>query len=213
MRAMLKEIGIPSNYTTISTINRRLQKDYASVGQMNHVILQVPLKNDTLWLECTNPQLPMGYVHEDIAGHDAIEVSWDVVETSVEDVYDIVTTVKYETQVPVPVVTVSMPQNIEVHKLDEGESLVFHAVITNKGLISAKDVQFSMPEGFREVKFEPLDMEEPFELAPQQSVVMPIKVTRLPRGASNSSRRRVHKPLSEDDCYAFLFSLVLYHLD
>ena len=75
MRAMLKEIGIPSNYTTISTINRRLQKDYASVGQLNHVILQVPLQNDTLWLECTNPQLPMGYVHEDIAGHDAIEVS------------------------------------------------------------------------------------------------------------------------------------------
>ena len=75
MRAMLKEIGIPSNYTTISTINRRLQKDYASVGQLNHVILQVPLQNDTLWLECTNPQLPMGYVHEGIAGHDAIEVS------------------------------------------------------------------------------------------------------------------------------------------
>ena len=75
MRAMLKEIGIPSNYTTISTINRRLQKDYASVGQLNHVILQVPLQNDTLWLECTNPQLPMGYVHEGIAGHDAIEVN------------------------------------------------------------------------------------------------------------------------------------------
>lgn len=75
MRAMLKEIGIPSNYTTISSVNRRLQKDYASVGQLNHVILQVPLKNDTLWLECTNPQLPMGYVHDGIAGHDAIEVS------------------------------------------------------------------------------------------------------------------------------------------
>jgi hypothetical protein len=50
-------------------------KDFASVGQMNHVILEVPLQDDTLWLECTNPQLPMGYVHEDIAGHDAIEVS------------------------------------------------------------------------------------------------------------------------------------------
>lgn len=75
MRAMLKEVGIASNYTTISTTNRRLLKDFASVGQMNHVILQVPLKGDTLWLECTNPQLPLGFVHEDIAGHDAIEVS------------------------------------------------------------------------------------------------------------------------------------------
>ena len=75
MRAMLKEVGIPSNYITISTTNRRLLKDFASVGQMNHVILQVPLQSDTLWLECTNPQLPMGYVHEDIAGHNAIEVS------------------------------------------------------------------------------------------------------------------------------------------
>lgn len=75
MRAMLQEVGITSNYTTISTTNRQLLKDFASVGQMNHVILQVPMKNDTLWLECTNPQLPFGYVHGDIAGHDAIEVS------------------------------------------------------------------------------------------------------------------------------------------
>ena len=75
MRAMLKEVGIPSNYTTISTTNRYFQKEFASVGQMNHVILQVPLLHDTLWIECTNPQLPLGYVHEDIAGHDAIEIN------------------------------------------------------------------------------------------------------------------------------------------
>ena len=75
MRAMLKEVGIASNYTAISTTNRCLLRDFASVGQMNHVILQVPLKEDTLWLECTNPQLPLGYVHEDIAGHHAIVIS------------------------------------------------------------------------------------------------------------------------------------------
>lgn len=75
MRAMLKEIGIASNYIPISTTNYRLLPDFASAGQMNHVILQVPLEKDTLWLECTNPQLPLGYVHEDIAGHDAIEVN------------------------------------------------------------------------------------------------------------------------------------------
>ena len=75
MHAMLKEVGIASNYTTISTVNRNLLPDFASAGQMNHVILQVPLENDTLWLECTNPELPMGYVHDGIAGHNAIEIN------------------------------------------------------------------------------------------------------------------------------------------
>lgn len=71
-RAMLKEIGIPSTYTVISTDNVRLLPDFSSANQMNHVILQVPLPQDTLWLECTNPLLPFGYVHQDIAGHDAL---------------------------------------------------------------------------------------------------------------------------------------------
>lgn len=42
---------------------------------MNHAILQVPLPEDTLWLECTNPQLPFGYVHSGIAGHDALLIT------------------------------------------------------------------------------------------------------------------------------------------
>ena len=133
--------------------------------------------------------------------YDAIEVSWDVVETTVEDVYDIVTTVKYETSVPVPVVTVNLPQSIDADMLEEGESLIFYAVMTNKGLIEALDVQFDMPEGFTELKFEPLDYNVPFTLAPQQSVTMPIKVTRLPKSVKAIGPRRV-KPLSDDDCYA-----------
>lgn len=74
-RAMLKEIGIPSIYTVISTDNERLLADFSSLNQMNHVILQVPLPEDTLWLECTNPQLPFGYVHSSIAGHDALLIT------------------------------------------------------------------------------------------------------------------------------------------
>lgn len=74
MRAMLTELGIPSVYTVISTTNKRLLADCASANQNNHVILQVPLPNDTLWLECTNPTLPLGYVHHSIAGHDALLV-------------------------------------------------------------------------------------------------------------------------------------------
>ncbi|MBQ9586120.1 MAG: DUF3857 domain-containing protein [Muribaculaceae bacterium] len=72
MRAMLDVVGIPSYFTIISTENRRLTSDFATANQCNHAILCVPQGNDTVWVECTNPSLPLGYVHEDIAGHDAL---------------------------------------------------------------------------------------------------------------------------------------------
>lgn len=75
MRAMLKEIGITSYYVTVSTKNKRLIPEFASIGQIDHAILEIPLDKDTLWLECTNPQLPLGYIQKNIAGHDAIEIS------------------------------------------------------------------------------------------------------------------------------------------
>lgn len=74
MSAILKALGIPSCYTVISTDNPNIIKDFASANQMNHVILQVPLPNDTLWLECTNMELPFGYIHNSIAGHNALLV-------------------------------------------------------------------------------------------------------------------------------------------
>lgn len=75
MKVMLKLLGIESEYVVISTSNSRLYADYPNAQQMNHVILKVPLKERTLWLECTNPFLPFGYIHGDIAGHDALIVS------------------------------------------------------------------------------------------------------------------------------------------
>ncbi|HEY5592853.1 MAG TPA: DUF3857 domain-containing protein [Paludibacter sp.] len=77
MKAMLNVIGIPSNYTCIKLDMKRktLYKEYANFNQMNHVILQVPLAGDTLWLECTNPRVPFGFVHNSIAGHDALVVN------------------------------------------------------------------------------------------------------------------------------------------
>lgn len=71
MKAMLQSIGIPSIYTVISTEYPRFYLDYPSAQQMNHVILCVPQPKDSLWLECTNPQIPFGYLHAGIAGHDA----------------------------------------------------------------------------------------------------------------------------------------------
>lgn len=75
MRAMLNEVGIESNYTIISTNRQKLLEDFVSTGLCNHAILQVPMKGDTVWIECTNPALPLGYVHSSIAGHNAIVVT------------------------------------------------------------------------------------------------------------------------------------------
>ncbi|MDL2212880.1 transglutaminase family protein [Bacteroides sp. OttesenSCG-928-E20] len=75
MMAMLKVVGIPSCYAEISTSNARILKDYVSLNQTNHAILQVPLENDTLWLECTNARLPFGYIHNNIAAHDALLIT------------------------------------------------------------------------------------------------------------------------------------------
>ena len=72
MCAMLREVGLPANYVVIGNGHRDLVKEFPS-NQFNHAIAQVPLPDDTLWLECTaSAYMPLGYVHESIAGNDAL---------------------------------------------------------------------------------------------------------------------------------------------
>lgn len=75
MIALLQEAGIPAIYAAISTEHARLLKDFPNLNQLNHAIVAVPMEQDTLWLECTNARIPLGYVHEDIAGHDAVLIT------------------------------------------------------------------------------------------------------------------------------------------
>lgn len=111
--------------------------------------------------------------------YEAITIDWKVEETEVEDEYSVVTTVKYETNVPVPVVELIVPKEINADELQPGESMIFNAVLTNKGLINALDVQLKLPEGFTGLHFEVLDHAEPFTLAPQQSIAIPVRVVKL----------------------------------
>ena len=70
--AMMHEVGIPANYVVIRNDQRPLITEFPS-NQFNHAIAQVPLPGDTLWLECTaSAFVPLGYVHEGIAGNDAL---------------------------------------------------------------------------------------------------------------------------------------------
>lgn len=136
---------------------------------------------------------------------EAITVDWKVEETTVQDEYSVVTTVSYETSVPVPVVELSVPNSIDAKSLTEGESLIFYATLTNKGLITAEDVQLELPTGFRALMFEALSNNEPFSLAPQQSVLIPVKVTHVGEDVAKSMNRV--KPIDDDPCIGHVGTL------
>ena len=129
----------------------------------------------------------------------AITVDWRVEETEIEDEYRVETTVKFETSVPVPVVELSVPSSIAAKDLQPGESLMFHATLTNKGLITAQDVELLLPTGFSTLSFEALSHNDgPFALAPQQSVTIPVKVTKAVSSARLMVSREV--PIDDDPC-------------
>lgn len=63
MLAMLAEVGINGYYTKIRAgeDEEDIRKDFPS-HQTNHIIVAVPNKMDTLWLECTSQSNPFGYL-------------------------------------------------------------------------------------------------------------------------------------------------------
>lgn len=81
LKVMLEAAGVDSYYYILNTNRANLEKGYSSVGMMNHAMLAVPLagstpeQKDTLWVECTNPSLPLGYRHYDVAGHQVVLVT------------------------------------------------------------------------------------------------------------------------------------------
>lgn len=138
---------------------------------------------------------------------EAITVSWDVEETEIKDEYEIVTTLKYETNVPVPVVELITPKRIDTDNLAVGESLIFYALMTNRGLITAKDTRLILPENTNTLKFEALAEYEGLTIAPQQSVKIPVKVTKTDGGET----KRRNKPSQEGNpCYGTIGNLYFW---
>ncbi len=72
---LLKSVGIPSFYTVLDTRRSRFAPEYSSLGQGDHVMVSVPLKEirDTLLIECTR-RLPLGYRPSHVAGHDILVI-------------------------------------------------------------------------------------------------------------------------------------------
>ncbi|MCU4175439.1 DUF3857 domain-containing protein [Carboxylicivirga sp. N1Y90] len=64
-RALLKAIGVKSHYTRIYAGNQLPSTpDNFPMNNFNHVILCVPIENDTIWLECTSQNSPIDYMSD-----------------------------------------------------------------------------------------------------------------------------------------------------
>jgi len=63
-QSLLNVAGIESYYCIVEAGNKKISidPDYASMVQGNHVILCMPLKGDTTWLECTSQKIPFGFL-------------------------------------------------------------------------------------------------------------------------------------------------------
>jgi len=64
MHALLKQVGVKS-YPALVSAGRYIESifpDFPNFSQFDHVILCVPSKKDTIWLECTNQNIPFGFL-------------------------------------------------------------------------------------------------------------------------------------------------------
>ena len=98
MKCLLETVGIKSYYTRIRAgSNAPFMISEFPSNQFNHVILCVPLENDTVWLECTNQSMPFGYVGKFTDDRDALMITEDggkVVHTPIYSAYDNLTSRK-----------------------------------------------------------------------------------------------------------------------
>lgn len=126
--------------------------------------------------------------------YNAISVSMTYEKTEVEDEYDIVTTVTYETHVPKPVVVIDAPKKIIM--AEQQLPYVFYVHLTNVGLVKAPDLTFRMPERDNGYDFTPL-VNGPWDLMPQQTLTIPVQVTASATGVDTKRRR---EGLSAQEC-------------
>ncbi len=62
-KALLEVAGIKSHYTIVQSGKYPMEIDpNFTTNTFNHVILCVPVANDTIWLECTSQKAPFGYL-------------------------------------------------------------------------------------------------------------------------------------------------------
>lgn len=132
-------------------------------------------------------------------GVGGVEITYDVVETEIEDEYEIRTIAKFETRVPRPVVVITGPQNLDVEKIRAGESRIYMFTLTNHGLIKALDNRITLPESNEMWQWDLLDGIDPFDIPAESSVEIPVRLTRLKEDDGPAARLTGLTPTAKEN--------------
>ena len=128
--------------------------------------------------------------------YQAITYSWNVIPTEIEDEYTFDLDVVFETNVPVPVVTLDY---YGIHPLEYGESADFTLIVTNHGLIDAYETELTF-----------LDSDE-YVFVPLYDIIdtVPAQTTVLVPGTY--SRPETRNRVNRGSCTPIIYSHSYYY--
>ena len=127
--------------------------------------------------------------------YQAVTYSWDVVPTEVQDEYTFDLVVVFETNVPVPVITIDHTGTSE---LEPGETGNFSLIITNHGLITTHDVEISFDDN-DEYAFTPL-YDYADSLPALTTIIVPCQYTRVASRGNRGSCSTKAYTISNYEC-------------
>ncbi|MDB6030291.1 MAG: hypothetical protein JWM16_629, partial [Verrucomicrobiales bacterium] len=120
---------------------------------------------------------------------ETVRYRWTVVPTTIEDHYQVVLEPVFETEVPVPVVTLDNPRIVPV--VFPGEDTQFEIELSNHGLVAAEQLQIDAPEHPNFI-IEPL-IKYVDVLPAKSSIKIPVKI----RSKSNGQFINLRNPLAK----------------
>lgn len=123
----------------------------------------------------------------------AITYTWEVVPTEIEDEYEIELVMEYETNVPAPVVVMEMPDVMP--QLFNDETYTFMVTLTNKGLITALDVELNFPQD--DPEYEWVTAFQTMDLLAQQAIQVPVTMRRKAAFAKSEGGAKSSGPCSD----------------
>ena len=104
-----------------------------------------------------------------------ISIQFSVTETTIQDVYDIVLTATFQTQVPAPVVLIE-PLSVNLPDMQQGEQITGQFTVTNYGLVRADNLRIALPASDDNYGYEFFGT-LPTQLQAKQRITIPYRIT------------------------------------